>query len=163
MTFKRLGAISFDQFYSSSLLRTQETLAPFASTVTACDGFDEISWGDQEGAEPTPEAKMMYKRTIDRWRNGQVDVAIGGGESPVEVMERQRPAIDRVLANGDEKILICMHGRAIRILLCWLLNYPLNYMDGFPHENCSYYSLVYNGRIFSLKEFNVTSHLNGKK
>ncbi len=123
------------------------------------DGFDEISWGNQEGADPTPEAKQIYVDTIENWKKGQLDLSIGGGESPIEVMNRQKEAFEHVLNNGDRQILICMHGRAMRILLCWLLNYPLNYMDGFPHQNCSYYSLDYNGNTFSLKGFNVTDHL----
>ncbi len=154
------SSIPFNRFYSSSLIRTRETLSPLSTSAIALEGFDEISWGDQEGAEPTPEAKKMYADTINDWRNGKLDRSIGGGESPLEVMKRQKPAIEQVLNNDDGQILICMHGRALRILLCWLLNYPLNFMDGFPHQNCSYYSLDYNGSSFSLKEFNVTHHLN---
>lgn len=159
--FRKLGVISFDQLYSSSLVRTKETLSPFSSPIISMDGFDEISWGNQEGVEPTPEAEKMYADTLGSWRRGELDLGVGGGESPRQVMDRQRPAIREVLNTNDDRILICMHGRAIRILLCWLLNYPLNYMDGFPHHNCSYYSLLHNGVSFSLDQFNVTSHLDG--
>jgi len=159
--FKKLGSKSFDTLYSSSLVRTKETLVPFGSSAIPMEGFDEISWGDQEGAEPTAEARKLYADTIGRWGKGQLDIGVGGGESPIEVMVRQQSAMQEVLRNDDNKILICMHGRAVRILLCWLLNYPLNYMDGFPHQNCSYYSLIHNGHSFSLDRFNETSHLNG--
>lgn len=125
------------------------------------EGFDEISWGNQEGVEPTSEATQLYAQTISHWRNGNLEVNVGGGESPIEVMERQRTAMKNVLDDDGHNVLICMHGRAMRILLCWLLNYPLNYMDGFPHQNCSYYSLIYNGESFLLKDFNETTHLNG--
>ncbi len=160
LVYKHLSDVPFDRFYSSSLVRTKETLSPLSSSPIEMEGFDEISWGDQEGAEPTQQAKKMYADTIAHWKNGKLDLSIGGGESPLEVMERQKPAIDGILSNDDKRILICMHGRAMRILLCWLLNYPLNFMDGFPHQNCSYYSLDYNGNAFSLKAFNVTHHLN---
>ena len=161
LVFQRLGAISFDRLYSSSLVRTKETLNPFSSKITSLDGLDEISWGKQEGAKPTPETEQMYFNTINSWRNGDLDLGVGGGETPIQVMERQKPAIKEILSADGEEILVCMHGRAIRVLLCWLLNYPLNYMDGFPHQNCSYYTLWHNGEAFSLNEFNVISHLNG--
>ncbi|MEP5613332.1 MAG: histidine phosphatase family protein [Cyclobacteriaceae bacterium] len=159
--FKKFKSKSFDAFYSSSLVRTKETLAHFGSASIPMAGFDEISWGDQEGVEPTPEARKLYAAAIGNWRNGRLDIGVGGGESPIEVMTRQRSAMQEVLNNEGSNVLICMHGRAIRILLCWLLNYPLNYMDGFPHQNCSYYSLVHNGHSFSLDQFNETSHLDG--
>ncbi|MEP1093510.1 MAG: histidine phosphatase family protein [Cyclobacteriaceae bacterium] len=159
--FKKFGAKSFDTLYSSSLVRTKETLSPFGLPAIPMVGFDEISWGNQEGVEPTFEARKLYAETIGSWRKGQLDIGVGGGESPIKVMDRQRSAMQEVLSNDGNNILICMHGRAIRILLCWLLNYPLNYMDGFPHQNCSYYSLLHNGHSFSLDRFNETSHLDG--
>ena len=74
-------------------------------------------------------------------------------------MNRQKEAMEIVMASEAENILICMHGRAMRVLLCWTLNYPLNYMDGFPHLNCSYYVLNHRHDSFYLKDFNQIEHL----
>jgi probable phosphoglycerate mutase len=69
-------------------------------------------------------------------------------------------AVDHIMSNTNEKnILICMHGRAIRILLCYLLNYPLKSMDMFEHENCCLYLLNYTGSMFSVEVHNSTAHL----
>jgi probable phosphoglycerate mutase len=60
----------------------------------------------------------------------------------------------------DEKtILICMHGRAMRILLCQLLNYPLRGMDTFEHKNLCLYQLDFTGSMFAIKKHNDISHL----
>jgi probable phosphoglycerate mutase len=54
-----------------------------------------------------------------------------------------------------------MHGRAIRILLCRLMNYPLRSMDMFEHENLCLYLLSNTGSMFTIEKYNDTSHLSG--
>lgn len=154
--------IQFDKVFTSALVRTQETANAIISNGTpmiSLDGFDEISWGNQEGKVASYEAKNLYAETVKGWRNGELSLNVGGGENPLQVMERQRGAMDEVLNCEGDRFLVCMHGRAMRVLLCWTLNYPLNYMDGFPHENCSYYVLEYRNNSFSIKDFNQTAHL----
>jgi broad specificity phosphatase PhoE len=157
-----LNSIRFDQIYTSALVRTQETVQGFIEKgipMKSLAGFDEISWGNQEGVQASIEEKTFYANTVAEWRKGNLNVNVGGGETPIEVMQRQKDAMKEVLNSEDEMILICMHGRAMRILLCWLLNYPLNYMDGFPHQNCAYYKLEYRNDTFLVTNFNEVQHL----
>ena len=85
---------------------------------------------------------------------------IPDGESPEEVLLRMKPATDLIMSRSEEKnVLICMHGRAIRILLCHLLNYPLKSMDIFEHENACLYLLKHTGTMFHVDRFNDVSHL----
>lgn len=161
--YTRLNSVPFDMVYTSALQRSQQTVDPFVKASIPHfihDGFDEISWGDQEGVMANPEAKNLYAKTIDGWRRGELNLNVGGGESPLQVMERQQHAMEEVLEKDGANMLICMHGRAIRILLCWLLGYPLNYMDGFPHRNCAYYKLILRGDAFFMDQFNETAHLD---
>lgn len=163
-TFEYLKDIPFDSIYTSELIRTRETVSGFEEAgyqLHALSGFDEISWGSMEGVKATTEEKNLYAQTVKEWQSGNLEANVGGGESPIEVMNRQKIAMQKVLSSSDQTILICMHGRAIRILLSWLLNYPLQFMDGFPHKNCCYYKLKNTGSQFVIEEFNVTSHLNG--
>lgn len=158
----RLSDVPFDVVYTSSLTRTHETVAQFnlnGTSVKSHDGFDEISWGNQEGKEASYESKGLYSDTVHGWKRGELELNVGGGENPIQVMQRQKIAMQRVMDEEASNILICMHGRAMRVLLCWILNYPLNYMDGFPHYNCSYYVLGYRNQSFYLKEFNQVDHL----
>ena len=161
--FRHLMDVPFDVVFSSELKRSQETIQQFVEIGVPHHkhaGLDEISWGNQEGVQATLEAKNLYAETVKGWRNGDLHLNVGGGESPLEVMDRQKEAMDVILNVDAEYILICMHGRAMRVLLSWLLNYPLNYMDGFPHDNCAYYKLISQGDGFYIDEFNARGHLN---
>ncbi len=159
-TFEALKHIPFDQVYTSKLKRTHETVAHFDQSKVALEGFDEISWGSQEGVVPTDESKTLYAKTLEEWCAGNLNANLGGGESPIQVMNRQREAMKVVLEGDHSRVLICMHGRAMRILLSWLTNSPLEQMDQFEHANCCYYKLQYDGRKFDLIERNVTVHLD---
>lgn len=155
--------IQFDHVFTSDLIRTQETVGQFiqnGTPVSSYAGFDEISWGNQEGKEASYDAKNLYADTVNGWQRGELHLNVGGGENPLQVMERQKEAMKKVMESEGENILICMHGRAMRVLLCWTLNYPLNFMDGFPHANCSYYVLGYRRSSFFLKDFNRVEHLS---
>ncbi len=125
-------------------------------------GLNEISWGNKEGQRITPEEDAYYHWMLRQWQEGNTSLKIEGGESPDDVAKRQRPAIDHMLSRVEEKcILVCMHGRAIRILLCQLLNYPLKSMDMFEHQNLCLYLLNQTGSMFSVEKYNNTVHLVG--
>ena len=123
-------------------------------------GINEISWGEKEGQAVTNEENEYYHHVIKRWQSGEIDLRIERGESPVEVVARMAPAMDHIMAQTSEKtILICMHGRAIRILMAYLLRYPLNSMDMFEHENLGLYLLNYTGSMFQVERYNDNHHL----
>ena len=156
---------SFDKIYLSNLVRTEQTIQKFIQKgipYEKLSGLREISWGKQEGVAFTPETSTEYQQTCQKWSNGDYEAKIEGGENPLEVMERQKEAIDRILSRPEEKnVLICTHGRAMRIMVCWMLNYPLSKMDLFKHTNAGFYLVNYTGKQFSVELFNETSHLNG--
>ena len=89
-----------------------------------------------------------------------IDLKIEKGESPEDVIRRMRPAMDHIMAQENENtILICMHGRAIRILLCMILNVPLKDMDLYEHQNLCLYLLNYTNSIFTIEKHNDIDHL----
>jgi len=153
----------FDKVYVSNLQRTYQSVQGFIDAGLPYEklpGLDEISWGNKEGLPFLPEAHSHYMATVEAWQRGELDTKIGGGESPLEVMERQKEAMGHILSQHNEKkILICMHGRAIRILMCWMLGYPLMYMDNIPHTNLGLYLLGYSEGKASVIASNEVSHL----
>jgi probable phosphoglycerate mutase len=155
----------FDKVYVSELQRTHQSVQGFLDDQLPFEilpGLNEISWGNQEGRPFTPESANLYKKTVDLWKAGDLDVNLGGGESPNEVMKRQKTAIEHILSQKEERyVLVCMHGRAMRILMTWLIGYDLRYMDHFPHTNLGVYELIYTGSMFRISVVNNTSHLNG--
>jgi probable phosphoglycerate mutase len=84
---------------------------------------------------------------------------VAGGESPKQVQKRILKGLDLVLSRPEEDIiLICMHGRAMRILLSTVFNYDLACMNHFVHHNLCLYELQYADSIYSLVKFNDLSH-----
>ena len=61
----------------------------------------------------------------------------------------------------EETILVCMHGRALRIMLCHLTDVPVCKMDDFPHTNTALYKLEFADNNFSIVDYYNTKHLEG--
>jgi len=145
------------------LKRSQQSVKQFIEMGIPHDalvGLNEISWGTKEGQRVTIEEDAYYHHMINEWQRGFTNMRIDGGESPEDVIVRMKPAVDYIMKNDNEKtILICMHGRAIRILLCLLLNYPLKSMDMFDHANLCLYVLNYTGSFFNVERYNDRDHL----
>lgn len=162
--FNTYKDIPFDKIYTSALKRSQQSVQRFISLGiphTALVGLNEISWGTKEGHRVTPQEDEYYHYMLKEWQTGNTRLRIEGGESPEDVVARMKPAVDYIMNKTEEKtILICMHGRAIRILLCHLLNYPLRSMDMFEHQNLCLYILNYTGSAFTVEKYNDVSHLS---
>ena len=154
--------VPFDKIYTSALKRSQQSVQRFIDRgipYQALAGLNEISWGTKEGHPVTPEEDEYYHFMLDQWRMGKTYLKIEGGESPEDVVNRMKPAVDHIMGKQDERtILICMHGRAIRILLCHLLHYPLKSMDMFEHQNLGLYLLNYSGSMFTVEKYNDDTH-----
>jgi broad specificity phosphatase PhoE len=156
--------VKFDMIYTSKLRRTTESVQSFLNAGVsheAMAGLNEISWGSKEGQKITPEEDAYYHWMLQQWQQGNTGHRIEYGESPEDVASRQKPVIAHIMAHPEQStILICMHGRALRILLCQLLHYPLKSMDLFEHENLCLYLLNFTGTLFSIEKNNDTSHLS---
>ncbi|WP_027003472.1 histidine phosphatase family protein [Hugenholtzia roseola] len=157
--------IGFDKIYTSALRRTHQTVAPFVVEqqipMQPLKGLNEISWGNKEGRAVTPEEDRAYFKMIEGWRSGLLHLKIPDGETPLEVYERQQKALEIIMANPkEEKVLVCMHGRAMKIFLCLLLGIDLSKMDDFSHSNTCLYRVDYVGENqFELVINNCTRHL----
>jgi len=170
--YRRYKHLPFKKVYTSSLKRTLQTVGPFINDgipYESLPGLDEISWGISEGLEYSAENNGRYYSVIRQWANGNIAFKIENGESPLDVQKRQQKAIDHILSNKEEDlILMCMHGRAMRILLSWLTKNHLKDMDAFEHDNLSLYKLKYGCSGFSIEIYNDRTHLkhlnaNGKR
>ena len=161
--FKIYKDIPFDKIYTSKLKRTHQTVDNFIKKGVAweqLDGLDELAWGKYEGMPSTPELREDFKKLIEAWSLGHFDVKVDGGESPNEVYIRQAGAMKHILEqNNETTILICMHGRAIRLLMCLLMKRSLDKMDEYPHQNTSLYILNYDGENFNIDTFNSLIHI----
>ncbi len=161
--YKAYHHIPFDRIYTSSLKRTHQTVEPFINKGIEwikLHELDELDWGVNEGREATPEMKAEFQQLTRKWMEGDLHLKFPGGESPIEVNARQKIAIQKITSDPVNTALICMHGRALRLILCELLNIPLSNMDTFPHSNVSLYRLKYSDNKFEMLDFNNTDHFH---
>lgn len=161
--YKAYKHISFDKIYISELKRTQQSIQPFIDSGLPYEklaGLDELAWGVLEGKPSTPENKAAFMRLLRDWLHGKLDSKFEGGESPNEVKNRQLEALETIMSHPEEKtVLICMHGRALRLFLCVLLNKPLTEMENFPHQNLVLYKVTWDGQKYEIADFNNAQHL----
>uniref|UniRef100_UPI00404885F0 histidine phosphatase family protein n=1 Tax=Roseivirga sp. TaxID=1964215 RepID=UPI00404885F0 len=161
--YSAYGHLKFNKLYVSTLKRTHQSMKGFIDTgleYEELSGLDEISWGVHEGMEIDQAQHAYYFEMINRWQNGETHLAIEGGESPEQLATRLKDSLDYILGKENEsQILICMHGRAMRLLLAIMLNYPYKGMDYFEHNNLGLYELTYTGKTFVLDNYNDTNHL----
>jgi broad specificity phosphatase PhoE len=161
--YEAYKTVPFDKIYISELKRTQQSIQQFIDLgipYQKLAGLDELAWGVYEGQPTTTENKAAFLDLMRNWLDGNLDVKFEGGESPNEVKERQLQALETIMAHTEEKnVLVCMHGRALRLLMCVLTGLPLTQMDSFPHQNLVLYKVTYDGNKFTIVEANNALHL----
>lgn len=161
--FNTYQSTAFDKIYTSCLVRTHETVKQFIDLGLPweqLEGLDELAWGEWEGKTNSPESRQAFRALVKEWAIGNYNAKFDGGESPNDVAARMAKAIAHIKAQTNEKcVLICMHGRALRLILCLLLNKPFSEMESFAHSNTTLYRLKFDGNEFTLLDSNNTEHL----
>lgn len=161
--------IHFDKIYTSVLKRSIESVSKFIEKGIPHEEFseiNEINWGKLEGKILTPISWIKLKKLASRWSAGETYKKIEGGESPDDVAYRQKIFLDKILSRNDEKtILICMHGRAMRIFLCLLTGKAVSQMDQFHHSNLCLYLVKFNHEslTYNIIKNNDVAHLKSEK
>ena len=161
--FEAYQSTDYKRIYTSELNRAMQSVEAFIDSGishTVHAGLNEINWGIMEGKPSTPERHKIYQHIIENWTNGNLDIAIEDGETPLTLFEKQKLALAHLMEQADEDlILICMHGRAMRSFLCLLTNTPLQQMEQWEHTNLCLYELTYNGSHFEVVRACDTTHL----
>ena len=159
--------VPFDKIYTSTLKRTHQTVNSFIELGIPWEqlsGLDELAWGVWEGKASSTESLLFFRNLIEKWQSRDYDAKCENGESPNEVAARLKQAMKVIMSHKNEKqVLICMHGRAMRLLLCLLTRKPICAMAKFPHKNTTVYKLALSGDKFIVKDFNNIDHLKKLK
>lgn len=161
--YKMYAAVPFDKVYTSALKRTHQTVKGFIDAGLPWEKhpeLDELAWGEWEGKQTSENAVGAFKDITEKWQSGDYDAHFAGGESPNDVAIRLKEIITVLKSRTEEKlILVCMHGRALRLLMCLISNKPLSEMYDFPHQNTGLYKVSLTGDQFTITETNNTDHL----
>ena len=151
--------INFDKIYVSDLKRTFQTIRRFTengSLYEKLKDFNEISWGINQGKSDDLED---YARLIDTWLAGNLDNKFKEGESPNEMSARLLKGFNKVLDDDHDTVLLCIHGRALRILLSKIIDNDLTKMDKYVHSNTGLYILEYKNGKYEILGRNLRNHL----
>lgn len=151
--------INFDKIYVSDLKRTFQTIRRFTekgSSYEKLKEFNEISWGVNQGKSDDLED---YARLIDTWLAGNLDNKFEEGESPNEMSVRLVKGFNKVLYDDHDTVLLCIHGRALRILLSKIIDNDLTKMDKYVHSNTGLYVLEYKNGKYEILGSNLRDHL----
>ncbi|UKT65579.1 histidine phosphatase family protein [Pedobacter mucosus] len=163
--YQQYKDIPFDKIYTSDLKRTWQTVQKFIDSKLPWEklsGLDELAWGVWEGKPASEEARDAFRLMIKTWEDGDYTAHFEGGESVQDVYERLKHPMDVLMNRPEEKtVLLCMHGRAMRVFLCLLLGKPLSEMTEFPHQNTVLYKMGFEDGKFEVLEFNSAIHLDG--
>ena len=157
--FEYYKDINFDKIYVSDLKRTFQTIRRFTENGLSYEKlkeFNEISWGINQGKSDDLED---YARLIDTWLAGNLDNKFEEGESPKEMSVRLVKGFNKVLNDDQDTVLLCIHGRALRILLSKIIDNDLTKMDKYVHSNTGLYILEYKNGKYEILGSNLRNHL----
>ncbi len=162
--FDAYRTLPINAVYASALRRTQHTLAPWQKaghTLNIYPGINELGWGDLEGQPSSYNTRRLFGEVIDAWAIGNIHARMPNGESAAEVLERVKPFIQHLEAQpSDHTLLVCTHGRLLRVILSYILHGGLEHMERFPNDNTGL-SLTHfvPEQGWSAERLNCTAHL----
>ena len=151
--------INIEKIYISGLKRTYQTVRRFIENGVPFEKFNEfneISWGVNQGKN---DDLKEYKKLTDSWKKGLLNNKFNKGESPNEMIIRLMTGVEKIIKENYDNVLICTHGRALRILLSKLIDNDLTKMDYYNHSNTGLYTLKYKEGIFSIELANDRKHI----
>jgi probable phosphoglycerate mutase len=162
--FDQYQEVPFDLVGCTTLKRTYQTIQPFEEKgyeIERFPGLNELNWGVLEGETGTEAIRQSFEQVNAKWKSGDLDARIDGGESPNEAWIRLSAALNQVIAQlpPDGKALLCIHGRVMRIVLAQLLGYGMQHMNLFPHHNTALNLLHIQNGLYRADRLNDLSHL----
>jgi probable phosphoglycerate mutase len=162
----RLSTAPVDTVYASTMRRAKQTADVVAGphepvSRTYLRDLAEMDWGVFEGEPPSSERAEAMGAVKDRWRQGEYDYGVEGGESIRDVEVRARRAMHHIVTreHGNTAVVVT-HGRYLRVLLASLLDdYGLGDMHRLDHDNTCVNRVVHADGQFRADLLNCTAHL----
>lgn len=163
------GAAGVDEVWSSPLTRARETAERIATALglplRTDDALRELHAGIFQG-HLWADLEVRFPEEVARWRSGDADYAIPGGESRTQLAARGRAAIEALAARPVRAMIVVAHGGILTAALGSLVgrSHPLlaaaaeRPFTRLPAlANCSVTTVRWPGP--DLVAFNETAHL----
>ncbi len=166
--YLREEEISFDAFYSSPAIRTQQTARYSLNTsgrlyvpVQLDSALLELSQGDWEGED----RDKIYNRPdvregLDKDGWNYIPGDLIKGESQAMVAQRMLSWTGRMVRKYEKgRIMAFTHGLAIKVLLTELFGWDKRIAYKMPIDNTSITIINYENGVYSCVRKNDTAHL----
>ena len=160
---ERLRDVDFDIIYSSSLKRALETAKILRAgrdlEIKALDDLREIGYGSWAGME-YEKVKELYPEDFDNYINRPHLYKPAEGESYEDLYKRVNRALNKILEDKADNILIVSHGITIRVLIAIIKGIPLEKIHTIPILLGTALNICeYDGNKLKLVVDEDTSHL----
>lgn len=158
---RRLLDVGLEALYVSSLVRTQQTIAPFCEITGMVPAVDpdlrEIRLGDWEGGEFRRRSNIRDPRMMELLAGGSWSL-VPGGEGADVFAARVRSALERIhAAHPGQRVGVVCHGGVIGQVLSLATGAnPLSFMGC---DNTAISQVVLHGGHWIVRRFNDTEHL----
>jgi probable phosphoglycerate mutase len=163
--FEKYAGEGFDLIITSELQRSIQSIQAFVEKGiphVIDERITEFSWGINEGTPLDELVVSNYKNMLKSWSNGNLDARIEQGESGTELLARVSSFSEYIKKRKEEKILLCTHGRTLKMLIVHLMGWLIGDMERVKHSNAALFLLEQNGQEFVMKLDNDLSHLPPK-
>ena len=149
--------------YSSPLRRARETAAAIARAqglhVVTVDALKEVDAGELEGLT-FDEVVERYGDFLQEWVKDTPSLKIPGGESITELRERTWPAVQRIVSeHPDEVVIAVSHSLAILSIISRALGMNISDFRRLRLSIASISVLDFGEHVASLVLFNDICHL----
>lgn len=132
------------KIYTSNLKRAKVTAEVIAkhlgATVTVLDGLEELNLGIWEGLSWT-EVETRYPKEFAAFAANRRYTIIQDGESYQLMLDRLLAALEKVMNEEEEEVLLVTHSAVIRGLKTYLAGIPFEDMMQFKIPNLSVYEV----------------------
>lgn len=162
-TAAALAALPIEAIFCSPLRRAVQTAQPLADALRLPLREDprlmEVHVGNFQDRLRS-ELDRLHPEAMARWRSGDPDFALPGGESRRELMRRGEEVFREIRSTGLAHVAVVTHGGLLAAALKSLLEIPAH-RHPFVLQNGSITRLDWNGtevRLLSLSQF---EHLRG--
>ena len=137
--YRHYQHLRFDAVYASLLQRTHQTLAPWTESGYQLEpsiGLNELNWGIHEGAQPSEKQRSEFDLTLQQWSSGNLHAKVDEGESALEAWNRAEGFFTQLRKDYvNHNLLLCSHGRQLRVILSSIIDKDLTKMEKYSHHN----------------------------
>jgi probable phosphoglycerate mutase len=136
---ERLSQCPIRAIYTSPLERARETAEPLARRLgiepRVTDALGEVRLGEWTGRTFEELQRDPRWRQFNTFRSG---ARIPGGETMLEIQQRTIGALEAMhREHPDGTVAVVSHGDPIRVILCYYLGMPLDFIHRLEIETAS--------------------------